>query len=289
MTKRASSITIYVLAASNSPLAVVIRRGPSKRWHFLLWDRDTGMVTPGSWFQGMVYTHRCDISPRGEWMLLLAYQGANKPCAWTALCKPPSVRALQFWPQESVQTGGGFFDGRLPVLWLNYVEGAVEPENRGKTPYEFGYLDNAEQAPYCSIEEKLARDGWKRHALPVDPAPDKCVTWVKKSPRKDCELIMRFDGTSEQLLSDPTLFDSPRLNYSLRCNLKGPVVETPLRDAEWVTFNTRGELCLVHSGCLLTASASSPLDWHLVMDLNNLRPRESRRNEPAPPSISAAG
>lgn len=107
---------LHVLTATESPRAVVLRRGPARAVASLLWDRDSGEVTPGQWLRGRIYEHRCDLSPDGRHLVIFASKGGSR--AWTALSRAPWLTALLYLPQSSTWCGGGAFDdeGRL---WLN--------------------------------------------------------------------------------------------------------------------------------------------------------------------------
>lgn len=272
MDKRPSSTTLYIHAASQSPLALVIRRGPSKWWHFLLWDRDTGVISPGSWFNGMLYPHRCDLAPHGDWMVMLAFMGAGNPCAWTALCRPPNARAVCFWPQASAKYGGGFFDARQPVLWLNTDARIMTPEVHEKHPFEFGNQDK-DQPIYGSFADRLQRDSWKLVAADKKTGVGKLVRWHKRSPKKDFELILDYDAALQGNDLDMAACEGVGVSYAVRA-FKAGSVTVPLQGVSWANWNRRGELCLAESGALFIAPAKSPLtSRRLVVDLRGLSPR----------------
>lgn len=258
---RPAHTTLHVLAASASPLAVVIRRGPSKWWHFLLWNRETGVIEPGSWFRGMVYPARCDVAPRGDAMVLLALRGSGIPVAWTALCRPPFVRALAFWPQDSVRLGGGFFDGRLPVAWLNLTADTIIPEVHERTPYEFGYQEEEGQV-FGSFAEKMHRDGWK-------PDPDGVAgRWILASPDRSRDLLLDLAASTDSE-PDPT---APAVEgaglYSLR---QGATVH-PLPSVQWACWNRKGLLSMAAGGLLQSAAAGEDLRVMTSIDLRPLKP-----------------
>ena len=273
MLRRPSATPLYVFPASNSPLALVIRRGPSKWWHFLLWNRDNGAIVHGSWFNGMLYPHRCDLSPRGDTMLVLAYRGAKEPLAWTALCRPPYVRAQVFWPHKSAKLGGGFFDRRLPIAWINLYPESSIMEHRGPCALEFGYLDQ-EKHCFGSFHERLERDGWRpapgsKKKADDDPHPRQ-TSWVKPSPSGKHELILEIEAVQHSAWDVAQFPDS--IQYSLRNIAERTVL--PMDGVSWANWNTRGEVCVAAGGCLYTADASDPLKTlGLVVDLNPLQPR----------------
>ena len=268
---RSAATTLYIHPASHSPLALVIRRGPSKWWHFLLWDRDTGIVTPGSWFNGMMYPHRCDLSPRGDWMLILALNATNDPCAWTAICHPPNVKAVCFFPQTSAKTGGGFFDARQPIVWLNRLETTTEQQDFSRHGFEIGYQEK-NQPPYGTFVERLERDGWKHIGASKKDSEATLIPWVKKSPHKDYELLLEIETTGKAEDFDEKCAEGEGLHYSLRP--VGSRETTAIENVQWVNWNKRGELCMSSDGCLYHARVENANKHRrLVVDLNNLVPR----------------
>lgn len=273
MTRRPPSTTLFIYPASSSPLALIIRRGPSKWWHFLLWNRNTGVVKPGSWLNGMVYPHRCDLSPKGDAMLLLAYRGAKTPVTWTALCSPPNVSAEVFWQHKSANFGGGFFDGRIPAAWINLVPGHMEVDVRQERDYEFGYLE-PEQPFFGSAEERLRRDGWKRI---------RTGRWQKLCPKKKQALLLDLEESRDANAKQCPLFDFP-LIYSLKTGDQ----ENQLEGVTWAGWNTRGELTLSMDGKLFVADPASPRETlRLVFDLTGLKHpvRQPLPAKPANPAV----
>lgn len=56
---------LIALLASEAPVGIVFRRGPSKLVRVILWNRETDEFTPGQWFKGRIYPDRSDISQMG--------------------------------------------------------------------------------------------------------------------------------------------------------------------------------------------------------------------------------
>ncbi|WP_157463846.1 hypothetical protein [Deinococcus pimensis] len=113
---------LWGLLASEANIAVVFRRGPSRWTRLYLWNTKTDTITPGSWFAGRLYEWMSDLSPDGKHMVYVArneskrrvqaaaeaFDGATM-WAWTALCRPPWVRALGLWNASDGWSGGGVF------------------------------------------------------------------------------------------------------------------------------------------------------------------------------------
>ena len=104
---------LFVLQASDAPIAVILRRGPSRWYHIIRWDTRTDEFTHGSWIKGRIYEDRCDVSPDGELLLYFVLQGSRFDTslthAWTAVSRVPYLQALTLWPQGTTYGGGGRF------------------------------------------------------------------------------------------------------------------------------------------------------------------------------------
>lgn len=59
-------VRLYAILAREAPIAVVFRRGPSKRVLLVLWQTDSDCFYEGQWLKGRIYERRCDLSPKGE-------------------------------------------------------------------------------------------------------------------------------------------------------------------------------------------------------------------------------
>jgi hypothetical protein len=110
---------LFVLPARQAPVALMLRRGPSRWCHLILWHTDTDTFEHGAWLQGRIYEERCDLSPDGELFLYFALQGSRWRTSyrgsWTAVSRAPWLHALALWPQGDTWGGGGRFTGRRKV------------------------------------------------------------------------------------------------------------------------------------------------------------------------------
>jgi hypothetical protein len=111
---------LFVIPARDAPVAIILRRGPSKWWHVIRWHMDTDTFEPGAWFHGRIYEERCDLSPDGQLMVYMCHGGAYRPDyshAWTAVSRAPWLYALALWPWGTTYGGGGrFIDKRSLIL-----------------------------------------------------------------------------------------------------------------------------------------------------------------------------
>src|SRR5919198_4444283 len=88
---------IHALLASEAPLGVVIRRGPSKQVCTVLWDRRRDEFRLGQWLRGRIYERRSDLSPDGKHLIYFAMNGrwnSEAKGSWTAISRAPYLKAL---------------------------------------------------------------------------------------------------------------------------------------------------------------------------------------------------
>lgn len=93
-------------------MGVVIRRGPSKQYCTLLWNRKTDTFALGQWLKGRIYEHRCDLSPDGKHFLYFAMNARRSrqgPMCWTAVSRMPYLKAIALYGDEETWLGGGRF------------------------------------------------------------------------------------------------------------------------------------------------------------------------------------
>ncbi len=116
----AATARIHVLLASQVPLGLVIRRGPSKQVATILWDRERDHFELGQWLKGRIYERRSDLSPDGRYLIYFAMNGkwnTESQGAWTAISRAPYLKALAFFPKGDCWNGGGLWTGRN-TYWL---------------------------------------------------------------------------------------------------------------------------------------------------------------------------
>jgi hypothetical protein len=113
---------IYGFIARKARVAVLLRRGPSKQVRLLRWNLETDAIEPGQWLKGRIYERRCDLSPDGNLFAYFAAKHRGPVSSWTAVCRPPMLTALSFFPKDDCWGGGGLF-GDDNTLNLNHYFG----------------------------------------------------------------------------------------------------------------------------------------------------------------------
>ncbi|MGJ4946641.1 hypothetical protein ACQR1W_39220 [Bradyrhizobium sp. HKCCYLS1011] len=210
--------SLFVISAREAPVAVVLRRGPSKQVLLLKWNLTTDKLQPGQWFKGRIYERRCDLSPSGD---LLIYFGAKfKPpfYSWTAISRPPYFSALALWPKGDTWGGGGVFDKDHSVR-LNHSPGQDDLAPDFSLPSnlkiaQFGqYAGHGEDFPIHHF--LLERNGWKYCGrTTMDSPTPHCAYPIVYEKKIDTGLTlqmqMRGSGKSggTRYRTDHIIFDS---------------------------------------------------------------------------------
>jgi hypothetical protein len=155
---------LHVLLARRAPLAIVLRRGPSKSVAAIAWDRRADRFTVGQWLRGRIYERRSDLSPDGKHLIYFAMNGKwSSPAlgAWTAVSRAPYLRAVALYAKGDCWHGGGLFvDNRH--YWLNDGYG----HKSLTTTTEVHRADRSAYVPTWGGEcwgvyfLRLERDGW---------------------------------------------------------------------------------------------------------------------------------
>jgi len=151
-------------------VVVVLRRGPTDRYHAIMYHTDTDRVEHGSWFAGKLYHFRCDLSHDGKRMVYLA-MGA-KGQTWNAICQPPSLKPVALWENEGAWFGGGVWhasntlslnlDGHPSMPCYKKLKpdtvNELEPQNINYLRHDSERWGEDEGVLYA----RLRRDGWHR-------------------------------------------------------------------------------------------------------------------------------
>lgn len=241
------------LQARRAPVAVIFRRGPSKRVELIRWDTEHDVIERGHWFHGRIYNRRCDLSPDGTKLIYFASKFTARSVndreytyAWTAISKPPWLTALALWPKGDCWWGGGLFENDRTVL-LNHRPEEATPHKDHRPPKGLTIRSNrkahGEDDPLYS--ERLTRDGWRvLDEWKVDflglPECYKTLQPERRTRQHShfglaIELTRRLDG----------------LKYRERFAITGAGRTAPdLAHADWVDWDQRGRLIVLRAGRL---------------------------------------
>ena len=277
---------LALLQASRAPVAVIIRRGPSKDVEIIRWDLATDAFERGHWFHGRIYEKRSDLSPDGELLVYFAskfthrtVENAEYTHAWTAVSRAPWLTALALWPKGDCWWGGGLFtDNRS--LRLNHRPHEATP-HRDHQPdgltVEPDPEAHGENDPIYS--RRLERDGWMlrqawdgewlergagyRTTVPEErgkPQPvsgsELAIVLQRRVDGFRSRELFRIDGTQKQ-------------------------VELPPGPVDWLDWDTGGRVLALSGGRVWTADAvdGRVARFRELLDLRMDRPEE--REAPA--------
>ncbi len=204
---------IHIEFSSASPMAAILRRGPSNWVRLLAWNTLTDVVEPGAWFHGRIYEDGCSVSPDEKLFAYFAtkYNGPKTrgvDYAWTAVSKLPWLTALALWPQSDTWSGRAkFADDKTLIIdcacWKSLKTGdrlpkgfTVHPRWIGRaapsqclpsTPRSIASFDGTEGIDQAGrrfnyVDGHLKRDGQEivdLDGMLPDPqrAPDEARVW----------------------------------------------------------------------------------------------------------------
>lgn len=159
-----SPARLHALLASEEPVGVVFRRGPSKSVATYLWDREQDTFTLGQWLKGRIYERRSDLSPDGKYLIYFAMNGhwdEEAKGAWTAISRAPYLKALALYPKGDCWHGGGLWTTDRDY-WLNDGFGHAMLHESDEVTRDEIYHPGANYGGECPgvYYPRLIRDGW---------------------------------------------------------------------------------------------------------------------------------
>ncbi len=255
---------LYFLMAKEAPIVVILRRGPSQRYHLIKINTQTATVEPGSWFTGSLYGDACDLSFDGEWLVYKALGAGG--AIWTGLCRPPWLKTYREWETAGTRNGGGFFASR--TLLQIHVWSKMKTTQEVSLPFicrEDGieHDQNGKIVIPDYLATRLRREGWQ----PLVP------TKVSAPPGKKVD---RLFMDQHEWVSQPTA-DHPQLRMISRPGGGGKrarfALEQPAtiidNTVDWTNWDAFGNLLIARQGLLqkytladLTSGQPS-LSWDL--------------------------
>gem|GEM_PF-1339532 len=242
------TVRLHLLVARAAPRILIIRRGPARVYHLALWRTDTDTVEHGSWFRGQLYVHRCDLSWDGQWLVYFAMGPTRQHYSWTAVSRPPWVKAELFYPMGDTWNGGGVWTGP-GQLWLNLPAGTA-PREGDPTPGKLGFAVRWGRTEYGEDEgplyRRLERDGWRR-----DDPPG--VTYDRGNAQ-----VWIHSGGPEWVLRPAPDLPTLRLTYRGYFQNRGRVFTYSLdehagfldEEVSWAGYDGEGRLVVARGGAV---------------------------------------
>jgi hypothetical protein len=270
---------LFGLLATEAPVGVILRRGPTQRVQQLLWDTTTDTFIAGQWFYGRIYEWGCDLSPDGTLFLYLARKTKTPERAvsrtthkWTALSRPPYFTALALWPAGETWQGGGMFLSDQ-ALWLCY-------ERRNVKEQHYKHFEIKASFNSGRFVERWQRTGWQLvqpgrfgferlpdnarvRGLPVRGITHQAQIWQKYHPdRRYC--LMEEDYREPNFKVEPLIYLVDTSTGEQRL----------IEGTTWIDWDQRGRLVFARDGKLFAAldATGDPLQVKEIADFNSNTP-----------------
>jgi hypothetical protein len=231
---------IHLLPAAKAPVVIVVRRKPSRLFHIIRVDTDTGKAEHGAWFTGHLYPMRSDVSFDGKWFVYLALGKFGK--TWNAVSELPRLTAVAEGENRGTWYGGGYWRSR-DVLCLN----RWVPKERAKLPFRAEQLDVRYGGEDLSVlYPRLERDGWRRRGdswgreHDVKGARKLTVLcegddgWMRQPSSKHPELIMWYAG-----------YLKAGYTFRFRVPAQPDLLDD---DVDWANYDSIGQLVVARKG-----------------------------------------
>lgn len=164
-----STARITFIIARESDRAVIFRRGPSQWTQMITWNLENDSLVYGQWLKKKVRPERCDLSPKGTYLIYLIDQLEHRESR-TVISRPPYWTALSAWEHSDplFDSGGGLFTAEYSVQ-LNWHH-PLEAHEAWPVPpqLEVGYFKAPGEYNLWKgqinllLDHRLERDGWKR-------------------------------------------------------------------------------------------------------------------------------
>jgi hypothetical protein len=168
---------IHLIAAKEAPIAVILRRKPTRTWHVLKWNLLTDELTPGSWFRGRLYPMRSDLSWDGRLMSYFAM--GREGDTWTGISEVPSLKTVVHWANTSTFNGGAVWL-RPDIIYRNLI-----------------WMDQVEPFPDATPEEREYWAGLNRNPEFRQSLERRRVQWSSKQWQSKLSLRPLHTGTAE--------------------------------------------------------------------------------------------
>jgi hypothetical protein len=217
---------------------------------------NTDTFKSGQWFKGRIYERRCDLSPRGDFLLYFAANYRKPYRSWSAISRPPYLTALALWPKGDAWGGGGHFTYGNRVA-LNHRVDEMALANDFTVPKWLAVQQFGERPGWGEDDpiwaERLKREGWVQIGQGAVARQDYnakvwCefsppIVWRKPNPvwPKRYTLLMSVVGLKER--------DGPwyLIEHSL---LGGEGLAEDIGRTDWADWSRSGDLLFAKGGCL---------------------------------------
>lgn len=256
MNETSSQVRIYAILARKAPFGVVFRRGPSKSVLLVAWNTSKDSFQEGQWLKGRIYERRCDLSPRGDLLLYFAANYRKPHFSWSAVSRPPFLRALALWPKGDGWGGGGQFLSQRRIA-LNHRESEMKLADSFAIPKwlsieAFGKRPGwGEDDPIWS--NRLARDGWSLVSYPTATKDEfgakvwmefsPPIKWRKRHPKSPNKYSLEMSITGIKERDGPWYLTEHSV-------LRDEVNLDKIGRSDWADWDQSGDLLFAIDGCI---------------------------------------
>ena len=281
---------LFVYLARESPVAVVLRRGPTDWARLSLWHTDSDRFEHGQWLKGRVYERRSDLSADGSLFAAFIRQSGGRKSrrdTWIAVSRPPFFSALAVWFVGGTYHTGAFFPARSS-LWLGFSP--ETPADIGGLPSwlsivparDIAYIDGTSEWTDRTVHfNRLIRDGWT-----LLESEAYRTLWERRHPSRPLTLHMMHSFENLQIAGGRYVVE-----YSVSSETGEG--EQVIGQATWADWDQRGRLVFARQGKLLHWQLESGTPEEIA-DFNGQEPDPQPASPeaaswPSPPSIHTPG
>jgi hypothetical protein len=261
---------LHVLLASEAPVGVIFRRGPSKSVCSIRWNLVSDKFELGQWLRGRIYERRADISPDGRYLIYFAMSGKWKSetrGSWTAVSRVPWLKALVLLGKGDCWNGGGLFTSNK-TYWVNDAGSHFLIHDSRDLKQDRKFQPQARYGGECLsvYYPRLQRDGWILRTRIENGRLNSCTVFEKTHPKKGW-ILRKF--AHEEVGAPPG-----NGCYWDEHELENAEQERLLSFPKWEWADFRGDNVLwAESGCIHRArlNARDLAKVELLFDANEMK------------------
>jgi hypothetical protein len=249
---------LHVLMASKAPLAVLLRRGPSKQVCTVLWNRKDDTFQLGQWLKGRIYERCSDLSPDGKSLITYVTKGREQDVGynWMAISEAPYLKAHVITSACGVSFRGAMWVGNNHYWDDRQMTGEdITSHPRYKRVDKCKWPLGLKGSFFATYYARHIRDGWLAGNHVVHKyhfTKSHSSGWVLHKTYND-----RQSGKDED-------------NYSLHHQVAGQTIDYP--SWEWADWDG-GRLVWANEGRLETGTLTTTgiIDIRVLKDFNDMK------------------
>ncbi len=183
---------LHAILATDSPTAILIKRGPGRVSCTIGWDRRTDLFELGQWLKQRIDHDAADLSPDGQHFCYFVntQRWGEEHSVYRVVSKAPWLKALAFWSTDSWTKGPGV------AMFFRDENGSVKLLAHPHTPqWDHLGMEVVAEAPNrppwstmmtgCYLWKRLQRDGWTASTGWTECPPEAAAgvaQWFEKNP-----------------------------------------------------------------------------------------------------------